>query len=334
MKKLLSIFIVIFIIGALLLSFLFINSSPRSKTSEDYIFRVSDGMSFYSMTNSLYENRVIRSKIFFKIIGKLSGKTTKIKSGVYNLGCNNSSIKILKILIEGKTLVERVQIPEGFSAKDIAKLLDKKKVCDYDEFLYEVKNFSLKPYNIDIVGAEGFLYPDTYFLELDYGAKKLVELFVSTFFKKLELNFNGEVTVDKSFYKKVILASLVEREYRLKEEAPLIASVFRNRLKIWMPLQSCASIVYIITDILDKEHPEKLLYKDLKIESDYNTYENYGLPPTPICNPGFIALNAAINEVETDYLFFVLEDPKTGKHKFNSDFYKHNSDYKYYVKKR
>ena len=121
----------------------------------------------------------------------------------------------------------------------------------------------------------------------------------------------------------VILASIVEKEYKLKEEAPLIASVFKNRLKHNIGLYSCATIVYIITEIQGKPHPDRILTVDTKIDNPYNTYKWAGLTPGPISNPGLTALNASVNTPKTPYYFFQVENEATGKHVFTETFEEH-----------
>jgi len=110
----------------------------------------------------------------------------------------------------------------------------------------------------------------------------------------------------------------------LAEDAPLIASVFLNRLQKNMPLQSCATVVYVMTEHLGKEAPSVVHYGDLKIQDPYNTYINRGLPPGPISNPGEISLKAALFPPRTDYLYFRLEDINTGKHRFSHTLEEHN----------
>jgi UPF0755 protein len=115
----------------------------------------------------------------------------------------------------------------------------------------------------------------------------------------------------------VILASIVEREYRLDEEAPLMAGVFKNRLDIGMALQSCATVEYVITEIQGKPHPEVLSTRDTEIRDPYNTYIRPGLPPGPIASPGMIALKAAFNPTKSDYLYFRLVEADSGRHYFS-----------------
>ncbi|RLD34442.1 MAG: endolytic transglycosylase MltG, partial [Bacteroidetes bacterium] len=115
---------------------------------------------------------------------------------------------------------------------------------------------------------------------------------------------------------------------------PLMAGVFYNRLKnnTPIPLGSCATIVYIITDIQGKDHPEFILYSDLEIESPYNTYINSGLPPGPISNPGEVALNAAFYPVQSEYLYFLLKNAESGQHIFTKNLSDHNKAYNLYIK--
>ena len=127
----------------------------------------------------------------------------------------------------------------------------------------------------------------------------------------------------EEFRDTIILASIVEHEYRIDEEAPLIASVFRNRIRKGIGLYSCATIEYIITEIEGKPHPDIITYKDLKINSPYNTYKWAALPPGPISNPGMVALKAASDTPATNYYYFRLIDPDTGRHAFTENFNEH-----------
>ena len=178
------------------------------------------------------------------------------------------------------------------------------------------------------------MFPDTYFFPLKYDAEAVIREMVDTFFNNL-----GEIFPDyknislKEIHEGVILASIVEREYRIKKEAPLIASVFYNRLSVDVGLESCATIQYIITEIQGKEHPERILHSHLEIDSLFNTYKSHGLPPGPISNPGKIALNAVFFPKKTDYWYFVVKNDQTGEHYFSEDLEEHNEAKFLYLKK-
>jgi UPF0755 protein len=130
----------------------------------------------------------------------------------------------------------------------------------------------------------------------------------------------------------VILASIVEREYRLEEEAPVMAGVFFNRMNIGMALQSCATVEYIITEIQGKPHPEVLSTRDTEIRDPYNTYIRPGLPPGPISSPGAVALKAVLSPVKTGYLYFRLVEPASGRHYFSGTLDEHIKAGKLYLK--
>ena len=124
----------------------------------------------------------------------------------------------------------------------------------------------------------------------------------------------------------------MEREYRVTEEASLIASVFYNRLALNIALGSCATVEYVITEEQGKPHPEFLNYRDLEIVSDYNTYLFPGLPPGPISNPGETALRAAFFPEESDFLYFLLQNAESGRHYFSRTYTEHNEAKVVYLK--
>jgi UPF0755 protein len=171
---------------------------------------------------------------------------------------------------------------------------------------------------------EGYLFPDTYFFPSDYPPDKVVRAMADNFFNKLD--FISPSISAKSMNELndiVIMASIVEREYRVPDEAPIMAGVFYNRLRINMALQSCATVEYVITEILGRPHPSVLLFRDLEIRNPYNTYLYRGLPPGPISAPGLIALRAAIYPERTDFLYFRLTDPASGRHYFSRTYDEH-----------
>ena len=155
----------------------------------------------------------------------------------------------------------------------------------------------------DIISLEGFLYPSTYYFDENSSEKEVLSTMLSQFNKvyteklkdrQKELNMTTEQVIN--------LASIVEKEAVLDEDRPIIASVFYNRLKIGMPLQSDATIQYIF-----KERKKIVTYKDLEIDSPYNSYKNKGLPPTPIASPGIESIEATLYPEKTEYLYFVAK---------------------------
>ena len=211
--------------------------------------------------------------------------------------------------------------------------MEQKNVVQAEEFKKAAQAVSLlTEYQIPAASFEGYLFPDTYYFDTGMTAEAVVRMMVDTFFTRIEtIPALHDMSPEDLFYV-VRLASIVEREYRVAEEAPLIASVFTNRLKENIGLYSCATIEYIITEIQGLPHPDVILEQDLKINSPYNTYMWAGLPPGPISNPGLIALQAAADPPETDYYFFRLIDPEKGTHYFSAKFEEHINAGRLYTK--
>ncbi len=309
--------------------FVFFNGlSPVVNNKTDVNFKqftvkIPRGVGMKSVGQNLYENKMIKSSLMFYVYSRITKPS--IKAGVYNIDNSLSVKEIISVLETGKQAQIVVSIPEGLTMRRIGEILEKKEVVLKDDFLAACKNQDLlKKYNFEnIESFEGFLFPDTYYFTPSMNADDVVSIMVDNFFAKTSTIENFETLDTERLYYVLRLASIVEREYRVKEEAPLIASVFSNRLRRTIGLYSCATVEYIITEIEGRPHPDVITYKDLKIESPYNTYIHAGLPPTPISNPGLVALSAATNPPKTSYYFFRLVDAQKGTHYFSSDFDEH-----------
>lgn len=280
--------------------------------------------------NDLFFYYFIRKPVLIKIFFPKDTVSEPIvlKSGIYHLYPGMSYAQIIKELSSGQQEYIRVSIPEGKTITQTARLMEEAGICSLQEFkdvCYDPK--LLQAYNITGESAEGFLFPDTYFLTAGMTARQVVQLMIDTFFEKAkEIPGFLDMTPEK-MYETVILASIVEREYRVEDEAPLIASVFTNRLSQNIGLYSCATIVYILTEIEGRPHPDRVLLEDTKIDSPYNTYKWAGLTPGPISNPGMVALKAAANPPKTNYYFFQVADANEGRHVFTSTFDEHKASH-------
>lgn len=305
-------------------------SSPD--TAVEYSFIVHNGDSVRSVAQNLKENGIIRSKNAFYYTARL--KNYSIRAGSYTVNSSQTIDSLLQLLQEGKNSFIRVTVPEGLTARGIASILEESHIADAQDFMQAVFDTSvLSEFAIPSPSGEGYLFPDTYFLNYGMDARDIVRLFYTNFFAKLQ-NIEPQLIDPEKIHNAVILASIVEREYRVAEEAPLMASVFLNRLKYDIGLESCATVVYIITEIQKKPHPSIITLDDLKIDSLYNTYKWAGLPPGPISNPGLIALDAAIHPTETDFYYFRLTDPVQGTHYFSKTLSEHaDAGRQLYIKK-
>ena len=290
-------------------------------------FRVNRGISLSAVSKDLKNARIIPSSKIFILFLRILGADTTIKPGLYQFDPFLPPIEVARKLIHGDIVTEKIVIPEGRTAKQTALLLEERGIVSSDIFMQRVNDPELAAsLGIPSSSCEGYLYPDTYFLEKNSDPDNVIRLMVSNFKKTVKkiAEAKGDQFSSETLYKKVILASIIEREYRLPEDAPLISSVFYNRLARQMPLQSCATVVYVITDHLGRPHPSVVYYNDLKIKDAYNTYIHKGLPPGPISNPGEVSLRAAIYPATTDYLFFRLDDSGSGKHRFSRTLEEHN----------
>ena len=200
-------------------------------------------------------------------------------------------------------------IPEGFTIDDISEKLEKEGICKRDDFIKAVKEYPLPSYikenSNKRYNLEGFLFPDTYKLEKGIKPEMIVETLLNRFNEVWnEIVTNLDVEVNNDDIEKVItVASIIEKEARIDEERSIIASVIYNRMNADMTLSIDATVLYA-----HGYHKDKLYYKDLEIDSPFNTYMYKGLPVGPISNPGAPSIIAALKPANTDYLFYVLEN--------------------------
>ncbi len=299
-----------------------------------FILTVKPGESASSVGERLEAAGVIRSSILWRLLARLD--TEQVKSGTYRVDASLGTLGIRDLLVSGRQLLVKVTVPEGFTAKKIAALLEEAGIVEAASFLSAVRDQGLlQAYKIPGRSFEGYLYPDTYLFPKEFPADRVVRTMADNFFDQLSGLAPKPVSSysPEEIFRKVVLASIVEREYRVDDEAPLMAGVFENRLRIGMALQSCATVVFVITDILGKPHPEVLYNKDIALPNPYNTYVNPGLPPGPISSPGKTALSAVFSPAPSDYLYFRLVDPSEGRHRFSRSLDEHVKAGVLYVKR-
>ncbi|MBO7121937.1 MAG: endolytic transglycosylase MltG [Treponema sp.] len=285
--------------------------------------KIEQGDSTRKIAALLEQNKIIKNKHAFYLLarfprlGPLVSKQAEevfcVKAGVCDLDSSMDAGQIYAALSAGHEELVSVSIPEGLTVSKIAARLQSADICSAESF------------NAAAKGLEGFLFPDTYMLAPQSDAKKVVQIMTENFYKKIsQIPSLNSLRTDKDRLNQIVtLASIIEREYRSVDEAPLIASVFTNRIKKGIGLYSCATVEYVITEVLGRPHPDIITYDDLKIQSPYNTYLNAGLPPAPICNPGLVALKAAAEPAQTDFYYFQLMDEAAGRHVFTKTLSEH-----------
>ncbi|MGG7144940.1 endolytic transglycosylase MltG [Clostridium nigeriense] len=313
MKKLSLKTVPVIIIVVLFISFLisFINVIKKPlKTSDDIVIKVDEGDSFYSIIQSLADEGKLKGIPFIKAYVKVLDKNIEVKQGEYVLQKDLSLDKLIETLTSESSLnTVNFTVPEGYTIEDIGEKLEAEGICSKEDFILAVKEYELpnyvkvnseKKYNL-----EGYLFPDTYLINIGETPKDIITKMISRFEEMLRKAMDEtNTTVNNEDIETVItIASMIEKEARLDSERPLISSVIMNRLNDGMMLQIDATVIYALG-----EHVDIVLYEHLEVDSPYNTYKNYGLPVGPISNPGLESIKASLKPEDTDYLFYVLQD--------------------------
>lgn len=284
-----------------------ITSRPHVNEGSPIYVEVYPGMTASEIASTLEEKGVIESRFEFWWAVKLNDASEKFKVGTYAFQAGMEPRDVIRELMQGQTVTVQFTIPEGFTVEDIAKRLDAQGIVKKDDFLKEAKAY--RPYDyVDPprnahYDAEGFLFPDTYIIGGDTGVKGILDIMSKNFDQRLTPEMRRRAKEKNlSIYELITLASLVEREARYEEDRPIIAQVFFKRLEVGMPLQSDATLQYLMD-----APKEDVLISDTKIDSPYNTYQHAGLPPGPVANPGLASIEAVLEPADTEYLYFVAD---------------------------
>ena len=301
---------------------------PAGKIGPDQIFVVHKGTTLREVMSDLEKKGIIANKTPLLLWSRLTGNGTRIKAGEYRLNGRMAPLGVLNILSKGSSIIHAVTIPEGFTINQIAEELDKKGLADKDKFSELAKDPNIvRSYGISSPSLEGYLYPDTYRFGRDQPPRSIIDVMVKRFFEVIGPFRERIKTSGMTLQQVVIMASLIEKETGQGEERPVIASVFINRLKRGMRLESDPTVIYGIRDFNGN-----LTRKDLSQSTPYNTYVIRGLPLGPIANPGEKAIKAVLYPADTDYLYFVSKN--NGSHHFSKTLREHNRAVKIYQKKR
>lgn len=333
-----SIFIVLLLLAVIpYYSYKNFLNTPVSKNPKDVEFQVRRGANSSTIIDGLYKKGLVKSRIFAKMYVKKLNMDKALKPGIYKLNTAMTPMEIFTKLSKGAPDFDVVNItfPEGYSVKQIAKKLKENGLIkDEKTFIDEAQNGNFeKEFLKDIPNdrpsrLEGYLFPDTYDLKKGISEHDIIKKMLDRFEDIYKTSIQGNIKSEEMKLDDIItMASIVEREAKVNSERPLIAAVFYNRLKKNMELQSCATIQYALGVT-----KEKLYYKDLEVNSPYNTYKHKGLPVGPICNPGVDSIKAAVKPADVDYLFFVLKAYNgDGSHNFartGEEFEKYKSQLK------
>ncbi len=285
-------------------------NAPNSYHQEDKKFIVESGLTLRQVVDKLHQEKIIKNPSAFLYLGQLiKGVDPKVRYGEYFFEKNTSYYKILHKLIRGNIFFRKVTIAEGLSTDSAIKIIEN---------------------SLGLIGQvptdlkEGSLLPETYFYSYNDTKASIAKRMQESMKKHIdELWEKRDLTIPvQSKEQAIILASIVEKETGIPSERPKVASVFINRLKKGMKLQSDPTIIYSFT-FGNKSLERPIKVSDIQNKSPYNTYHIFGLPPSPICNPGLDSIKAVLNPIQTEYLFFVASG--NGDHVFTTNIQDHNA---------
>lgn len=327
MKKTALIFLIMLILFTAYLWFDHHNQPAdrwRQTPAEDRLITIEPGTSLQQISSLLEDKGVIRSKYLFQAYVFLNDLQGGLQAGTYRFGSEVEVDEIVYKISNGVVADERITIPEGFTLKQISHRVSEQLPIESEEFLQAAEkndwDRDYLPRREDVKWKlEGYLYPSTYNVNYDISAESLITRMLNRFENEwLEdlKQITGEEEENFSINDFVTIASLVEKEGKLEKEKPLIAGVIFNRLNRGMKLQIDAGVQYALP-----ERKERLLYSDLEVESNYNTYLHSGLPPGPIASPSSKSIRAVLEPEETDYLFYFARPD--GSHVFTETYQEH-----------
>ncbi|MCL5021645.1 MAG: endolytic transglycosylase MltG [Bacteroidetes bacterium] len=314
--------LIVIVVALFLLAFV----TPYHRSSgTGTVLTIDRGMPADAVYSEIASQKLISDRLLFKILAKLTGLDHRIKAGKYLLHGFYSDYDVFKIISLGKSnLLVPVTVPPGLTVRQIAGVYHRTLGVDSLEFVKDALGDSMATLlSVPSKNLEGYLFPQTY--DFYYGTtpgeiiRRMVDEFDSFFNDSLRLRAHETgYTIPQI----IEMASIVEAEAKVDSERPLIASVYYNRLRIGMPLDADPTVEYAL-----HEHSQ-LYYKDLKIDSPFNTYTHTGLPPTPICSPGPQSIIAALYPDTTKFLYFVANG--SGGHRFSETFAQHKHQIREY----
>jgi len=315
------------VLAALILWYLFCLFVPPGNGSRVKDISFPPGSGIRKLAGELKSGGIIRSSWHFILVTRLRGQSHRLKAGDYRFNDAMTPGVILEKIVKGDVDFRKFSLPEGYSIYQAAELLEQKGYFKKDVFLEKCRNTELLN-RLGVTGSsvEGYLYPATYNLSLGGDEEQLINQMVAQFEKRYaEVSRQAGLTPGLTRHQVVTLASLIEKEAVSAEEKPLISSVFHNRLRSGMPLQSDPTAVYGV-----RAFAGKVTKADVERPSPYNTYHIKGLPPGPIGNPGEDALHAALKPATSQYLYFVAR--QDGTHQFSRTLDEHNRAVSKYLK--
>lgn len=309
------VFVAIILVAILVTLRLFIIFTPVNIHPQQMKIIIPKGANLSQIANQLADQGILNNPKSFVLAAHLMLKNRQMKAGFFNLQDVRDYRSLIRTLSTSQVHTVKVMIPEGYQAKQIARLVASHLNFEAHEFIRLIDDKSLlTDLGIESPTVEGYLFPETYYFNDSDTPEDVIRRMIGHFNEMVTDSVLQAINASRRTLHEVLtLASIVEGECMVDDERPLVASVYVNRLKKRMRLESDPTIQYIIPD-----GPRRLLKADLEIQSPYNTYRNRGLPPGPINNPGIKSILAATWPAETGYLYMVAVGD--GTHSFHNDY--------------
>ena len=319
-----KILIIFFFLIFWLISYLFL---PLNITENNASFEVADGSNLNEITKQLVEVKVLKDSFRFKLLTFVFAKTESLKRGHYKLESNATALDLLDMLVNGKESLYSISFPEGLTFNQLIKKIKANKNIRKTLKSYDQANI-LKVISSNKKYVEGLFFPDSYYFYKGTSDVEILKNANNVLNRKLQFAWDNRSSdlPYKNMYEALIMASIIEKELGILEEAPIIAGVFVNRLNINMPLQSDPTVIYGIRDKFNGN----LTRKDLKKYTPFNTYVIKSLPPSPISLPSLNSIEAALNPATTNALYFVAKGNR--RHHFSATLKEHNRAVRKYQK--
>jgi peptidoglycan lytic transglycosylase G len=291
----------------------------RSYEIDERIINIKQGSSAHQIANVLHSNGIIQSRFLFNVYVRLHKIDKNLSYGKYLFRGDLNLQKVSKILTSAKIILRPVTIPEGLSLRKSCRILANSGFGSYQKYMSicEDSVFASHLVGFPVRSLEGFLFPETYQIADETSEEYIIKVIVEEYFRQVRDFDFSKAPLD--MYSSLILASIVERESIYHNEMPMVAGVYLNRLDDNHKLQADPTVAYILDE--QGKHRKKIYYKDLKVDSPYNTYKYTGLPPTPICSPGKAAIKSAMMPQKTDNYFFFAASG--GRHEFSRTYREH-----------
>jgi len=295
-------------------------STPAGNPAKPKRVVVDRGASVRAVAEALAKAEIIDAPRWFRFYASLGGRDRMIKPGTYQFGADAGWKFVLDALVSGRGLVHTVTIPEGFDLRQIAPLLAKALSVSEDSVRVAATDTAWqRKLDIPLKSLEGYLFPATYSFADGTTAREAVKAMLDAFEDAWARIPNAAARLQAlaiSRHDALTMASIIETEAKRAPERPIISAVYWNRVKRGMKLQADPTVQYALP-----AHVERVLYKDLEVDSKFNTYKYEGLPPGPIASPGMAAMEAALNPAAVPYLYFVAHPD--GHHEFRTTFAEH-----------